>query len=220
MAELVGQLVGRIEQVWILRKQRPEHRQYRLVARDQCPERLVDHDVLAQQDIHEAWRRRWRASCTVGLELDLVVLAFLAQLIECRLPCPGLPDPSDAHAVGIGDAAVGLPAEPRHAVDDLALDAGLTHGVLHEERVISFLGVGVLHDVQHIVDDAVIAMAPGAREELLQILAGVLGPLALNLAGLHVARRGIAVVFVNLESALRQAEVEAPGDHLIAAVAP
>ena len=155
----------------------------------------------------------------------IVVLAFVANLVERSLPRPGLPYPADRHAIRVQHAAVRPPVQAAEPVQHPRRQAGRLDDPLHVKRVIGLLGVAVMHDVDNVVDVRPAPRADKAFGELsARVVAvdetDVLGPLALDEARLHETGGGVAVVLVDFHTAFGNSEVEAAGDHFVAAIAP
>ena len=189
--EIPGQLELGIEQVGMLREDRPEQRQHGFVAEYQGPERFVNHYLRAQQHVDQSWGM---AGGGAGAQVcpGVILLALCAKLVQRRLPGPGFPDIADRYTLGVDYLTLIVPAQAGHAPDDPAAQAGLFSGGANVLGVVGLLIVFVLHDMQHAVHAA---GGPGRDQFRSQVRAGILAlghtevprPLALHPAGLHIA---------------------------------
>ncbi len=151
--------------------------------------------------------------------------ADLAHLLNCGFPRPGLPDAVHQTAVSVSQLTGVIPAQFIQTSQNFAVKPGLTQRLLHKLRVIVFLDILILHDVDKRTCTAVL---PGTRQFVDQPFSRVvslpcvttLGPSFENQTGFGMTRCGIGVVLIHLQSTFIHTEIHTPRNHMMPTTLP
>ncbi len=212
-----------IQQIRMVREQRPQHWQNGFVARNNRPQRFKDHHFRAQQHVNQAHFVIWVTG--TNRHGGIFVFVDFTHLLNGGFPRPGFPYAVHQTPVAVNQLTGGIPAQFVEAIENFALKARLLKGTLHKLGVVIFLQIVVLHDVHKRSGLAVFPRAHQLAQQVFRRImpvAAIAGfqPLFEDQATFGVAGGGVGVVFVNLQPALVHAEVHAPGDHVVATTLP
>ena len=154
-----------------------------------------------------------------------LTVANFTNLIKRRLPRPGFPHAVNQSPFPINQLPGSIPAQFIQPTQDTRFKARLVQRLLHKLRVIVFLDIFVLHDMDKRTCTTVFpgtsqfVNQPFRRIEAVAFIA-LLRPTFEDQARFGMTGGGIGVVFVDLQATFVHTEIHTTGDHMVTATLP